>query len=80
MNRDPAPIPHASQAIEDLLKEASIDAHPQNWLLSYLDVFMLIVMLMITLSALTEINKNQVIQTSEQSKLIKAVIMMLRER
>jgi len=45
---------HASQVIEDLLTDSRIDNSQQNWLLSYLDVFILIIMLVITLLAITD--------------------------
>jgi chemotaxis protein MotB len=56
MTRKSAAIPHASQTIEDLLKESTFGTNQQGWLLSYLDVFILIVMLLITLKALTDIS------------------------
>lgn len=51
--------PHSSQAIEEVLQNSTITANSQNWLLSYLDVFVLIIMLMITLDALTDISARQ---------------------
>ena len=55
MNREPYAKLHASQAIEDLLADSRNDSNQQNWLLSYLDVFILIIMLVITLLALTDV-------------------------
>ena len=55
MNREPYAKLHASQAIEDLLTDSINDNNQQNWLLSYLDVFVLIIMLVITLLAITDI-------------------------
>lgn len=62
MSREPYAKLHASQAIEDLLADSRNDSGQQNWLLSYLDVFILIIMLVITLLAMTDLT------TSTQQK------------
>jgi len=54
MNSNHPVKPYSSQAIEEVLQNSTITANSQNWLLSYLDVFVLIIMLMITLEALTD--------------------------
>ena len=62
MGREPYAKLHASQAIEDLLADSRHDNNQQNWLLSYVDVFILIIMLVITLLAMTDLT------TSSQQK------------
>ncbi len=47
------PKHHASLSIEELVEEAS--PQQQNWLLTYLDVFVLIIMLVVTLMALSDL-------------------------
>lgn len=54
MSREPFAKLHASQVIEDLLADSAHNSNQQNWLLSYLDVFVLIIMLVITLLAITD--------------------------
>ena len=54
MSRETYAKMHASQVIEDLLADSRNDNSQQNWLLSYLDVFILIIMLVITLLAITD--------------------------
>ncbi len=57
MNREALSKLTASQEIESLLAETDISHKNQdNWLLSYLDVFVLIIMLVITLLAITDFN------------------------
>ena len=57
MNREPLLKLGASQEIEALLSDTDLAHKNQdNWLLSYLDVFVLIIMLVITLLAITDFN------------------------
>jgi chemotaxis protein MotB len=51
------PRHHASLSIEELVEEAS--PQQQNWLLTYLDVFVLIIMLVVTLMALSDLKVEQ---------------------
>jgi len=53
----------ASLSIEELFQEPS--QHQQNWLLTYIDVFVLIVMLVITLIALSDFETEQNIKKSQ---------------
>lgn len=69
MNRESIPTLHASQAIEDLLVDSNASHSQQNWLLSYLDVFVLIVMLVITLLAMTDTTKDSL--THSKKLLVK---------
>jgi chemotaxis protein MotB len=55
MSEDPFSKLQASRAFEDLLDQPST-RHTQNWLLTYLDVFVLIVMLVITLITIGNFN------------------------
>lgn len=55
MNKHPFLKLQSSQSLEDLLAQPSI-RNSQNWLLTYLDVFVLIVMLVITLITISNIN------------------------
>ena len=64
MSKDPFSKLQSSLSLEDLLAQPS-PRHAQNWLLTYLDVFVLIVMLVITLITLNDINKEQ--QTKPQT-------------
>ena len=57
MNNHPSTRHHASLPIEDLIDRPS--NHQQNWLLSYLDVFVLIIMLILTLMALNDFSTEQ---------------------
>lgn len=57
MNNRPSTHHHASSSIEDLIDHAS--NHQQNWLLSYLDVFVLIIMLILTIMALNDFKTEQ---------------------
>ncbi len=57
MNREPLLKLSASQEIEALLSDIDLShKNQENWLLSYLDVFVLIIMLVITLLAITDFN------------------------
>jgi chemotaxis protein MotB len=57
-NKDPFSKLQSSLSLEDLLAQPSA-RNSQNWLLTYLDVFVLIVMLVITLITLSDINTEQ---------------------
>ncbi len=57
-NKDPFSRLQSSLSLEDLLAQPSA-RNSQNWLLTYLDVFVLIVMLVITLITLSDINTEQ---------------------
>jgi len=65
MNKDPFSKLQSSLSLEELLAQPS-PRNAQNWLLTYLDVFVLIVMLVITLITLSDINKDQ--KTSKPKK------------
>ncbi len=66
MNREPLLKLSASQEIEALLSDTALSHNNQNnWLLSYLDVFVLIIMLVITLLAITDFNT---VTTKKQTK------------
>lgn len=54
MNKDPFLKLQSSKTIEELLNDTGV-SHSQNWLLSYLDVFVLMVMLIITLISLGDL-------------------------
>ncbi len=58
MSKDPFSKLQSSLSLEDLLAQPSA-RNSQNWLLTYLDVFVLIVMLVITLITLSEIHTEQ---------------------
>lgn len=58
MSKDPFSKLQSSLSLEDLLAQPSA-RNSQNWLLTYLDVFVLIVMLVITLITLSDINTQQ---------------------
>lgn len=58
MSKDPFSKLQSSLSLEDLLAQPS-PRNAQNWLLTYLDVFVLIVMLVITLITLSDINTEQ---------------------
>lgn len=59
------PKHHASLSIEDISEQPDHSKH--NWLLTYLDVFVLIIMLVITLMALNDFETNQ---RSKEQKII----------
>ena len=54
MNKDSFLTPQSSKTIEEFLSDTGT-SHQQNWLLSYLDVFVLMVMLIITLLSLGDL-------------------------
>ncbi len=58
MSKDPFSKLQSSLSLEDLLAQPST-RNSQNWLLTYLDVFVLIIMLVITIITLSEINTEQ---------------------
>ncbi len=58
MSKEPFSKLQSSLSLEDLLAQ-SPPRNSQNWLLTYLDVFVLIVMLVITLITLSDINTQQ---------------------
>ncbi len=67
MNREPLLKLSASQEIEALLSDAELTHKNQdNWLLSYLDVFVLIIMLVITLLAITDFNASTIQQHTKK--------------
>ena len=67
-----SPKHHASLSIEELVEEAR--PQQQNWLLTYLDVFVLIIMLVVTLMALSDLKVEQspVSHTKIKTATIKA--------
>ncbi len=58
MSKDPFSKLQSSLPLEDLLAQPNV-RNSQNWLLTYLDVFVLIVMLVITLITLSDISTEQ---------------------
>jgi chemotaxis protein MotB len=58
MSKDPFSKLQSSLSLEELLAQSST-RNSQNWLLTYLDVFVLIVMLVITLITVSDINTQQ---------------------
>lgn len=62
MSKDPFSKLQSSLSLEDLLAQPS-PRNSQNWLLTYLDVFVLVVMLVITLITLSDIKTEQAPQT-----------------
>ncbi|MGZ4956278.1 MAG: OmpA/MotB family protein, partial [Methylobacter sp.] len=71
MSKDPFLKLQSSLSLEDLLAQPST-RNSQNWLLTYLDVFVLIVMLVITLITVSDINTEQ--QQAAKSKKTSAAI------
>ncbi|WP_333875179.1 OmpA family protein [Methylobacter sp.] len=71
MSKDPFLKLQSSLSLEDLLAQPST-RNSQNWLLTYLDVFVLIVMLVITLITVSDINTEQ--QQTAKSKKAPAAI------
>ena len=67
MNKDPFSKLHSSLSLEDLLAQPNT-RNSQNWLLTYLDVFVLIIMLVITMISLTDINTQQQQAVANQPK------------
>ena len=66
MSKDPFSKLQSSLSLEDLLAQPSTH-NPQKWLLTYLDVFVLIVMLVITLITLGDINTKQAAANQAQA-------------
>ncbi len=66
MRKDPFSKLQSSLSLEDLLAQPS-PRNSQNWLLTYLDVFVLIVMLVITLITLGDINIEQAAANKPQA-------------
>lgn len=64
---------HASLSIEDLIEQPN--PRQQNWLLTYLDVFVLIIMLVVTLMALSDLKVKQ----SPENTKIKATPVKMTE-
>lgn len=73
MSKDPFSKLQSSLSLEDLLAQPS-PRNSQNWLLTYLDVFVLIVMLVITLITLSDIKTEQQPVIKLQASKPKAVI------
>ncbi|WP_340121778.1 OmpA/MotB family protein [Methylobacter svalbardensis] len=70
MSKYPLSKLQSSLSLEDLLNQP--DTHnSQNWLLSYLDVFVLIVMLVITLITLSDLNTEQQQAAANKPRAIK---------
>lgn len=67
MSKNPFSKLQSSLSLEDLLDQPS-PRNSQNWLLTYLDVFVLIVMLVITLITLSDINTEQQQAAANKSK------------
>jgi chemotaxis protein MotB len=65
MSKDPFSKLQSSLPLEELLAQPST-RNSQNWLLTYLDVFVLIVMLVITLITLSDINAEQQASAKKQ--------------
>jgi chemotaxis protein MotB len=65
MSKDPFSKLQSSLSLEDLLAQPS-PRNSQNWLLTYLDVFVLIVMLVITLITLSDIKTEQQADANKQ--------------
>ncbi len=72
MSKDPFSKLQSSLSLEDLLAQPSI-RNSQNWLLTYLDVFILVVMLVITLITLSDINTEQAAANKPQATKPKKV-------
>ena len=70
MSKDPFSKLQSSLSLEDLLAQPST-RNSQNWLLTYLDVFVLIVMLVITLISLSDINTEQAATSKPQATKVK---------
>ncbi|TRW96353.1 OmpA family protein [Candidatus Methylobacter oryzae] len=71
ISKDPFLKLQSSLSLEDLLAQPST-RNSQNWLLTYLDVFVLIVMLVITLITVSDINTQHQQITAEQQRTAKA--------
>jgi len=72
MSKDPFSKLQSSLSLEDLLAQPST-RNSQNWLLTYLDVFVLIVMLVITLITLSDINTEQAAANKPQATKSKKI-------
>lgn len=68
MRKDPFSKLQSSLSLEDLLDQP-VANNTQNWLLTYLDVFVLIVMLVITLITLSDINTEQQHAATQAKKI-----------
>ncbi|MDP3877841.1 MAG: OmpA family protein [Methylobacter sp.] len=68
MRKDPFSKLQSSLSLEDLLDQP-VTRNSQNWLLTYLDVFILIVMLVITLITLSDINTEQQQAVTQPKKI-----------
>jgi len=71
MSKHPFLKLQSSQSLEDLLAQPSI-RNSQNWLLTYLDVFVLIVMLVITLITINDVNTEQQQTIANKLQAVKA--------
>ena len=71
MNKHPFLKLQSSQSLEDLLAQPST-RNSQNWLLTYLDVFVLIVMLVITLITISNINTERQQADANKPQAVKA--------
>ncbi len=60
MSKDPYSNLHSSLPLEDFLAQSGT-RNPQNWLLTYLDVFVLIVMLVVTIITVSDLNTQQAV-------------------
>jgi chemotaxis protein MotB len=67
MNKDPFLKLESSKIMEDLLNDPDPSTR-QNWLLSYLDVFVLIVMLIISLISVSELKTEEKASSPQKSK------------
>lgn len=70
MSKDPFLKLQSSLSLEDLLAQPST-RNSQNWLLTYLDVFVLIVMLVITLITVSGINTERQQTAANKPQVIK---------
>ncbi len=70
ISKDPFLKLQSSLSLEDLLAQPST-RNSQNWLLTYLDVFVLIVMLVITLITVSDINTQQQQITTDKLQAVK---------
>lgn len=66
MNKDPFLKLQSAKTIEELIDD-NAPPHSQNWLLSYLDVFVLMLMLIITLIAISDFAQDET-QTTSKTK------------
>jgi len=71
MSKHPFLKLQSSQSLEDLLAQPST-RNSQNWLLTYLDVFVLMVMLVITLITISNINTERQQTGANKPKAVKA--------